>query len=276
MLIVDAHVHVYSPDEVRYPVRADARRPPPGAGSVEQLDRECLENGVARVAHINALSFYGDDNRFLLDLTASRGGRMSAICTLDCEDPDSPARLAGYAAPGGIRGIRILPAAPGGLEQPGIRALWRAAADLGLVVNVVVGREHAGALAALLVEFPDTPTVIEHALMIQATTDRAATRRDLLGLARYPNAIAELIDLPLLSNGPYPFDDAFPTYLDIIDAYGPERCVWGSSYPAELWMPRTTYRESLDAVRLELPVDDGARAAILGLTADRLWFGPSR
>lgn len=276
MLIVDAHVHVYSPDEAHYPARADARRPPLGAGSVEQLDRECLENGVARVVQINALSFYGHDNRFLLDLTASRGERMAAICTHDGEDPDGPARLIADAAHVGVRGIRIVPAAPGGLERAGVHALWRAAADLGLVVNVVVGREQAGALAALLGEFPDTPTVVEHALMIQAATDRAATVRDLRGLARFPNAIAELIDLPLLSKDRYPFDDAFPTYLEIIEAYGPERCVWGSSYPTELWMPKTTYRESLDAVRVELPIDDGARAAILGLTADRLWFGPSR
>ncbi|HYO43579.1 MAG TPA: amidohydrolase family protein [Candidatus Limnocylindrales bacterium] len=276
MLIVDAHVHVYSPDEARYPAREDARRPAPGGGSVEQLDRECLENRVARVAHINALSFYGDDNRFLLDLTASRGGRMAAICTLDGEDPNGPARLVGYATLGGARGIRIVPTAPGGLQQPGVHALWRAAADLGLVVNVVVGREQAAAVAALLVEFPGTPAVIEHALMIQASNDRSATLRDLREIARFPNAIVELVDLPLLSDGPYPFDDAFPTYLEIIEAFGPERCVWGSSYPAELWMPKTTYRESLDAVRVELPIDDEARAAILGLTADRLWFGPSR
>jgi predicted TIM-barrel fold metal-dependent hydrolase len=140
------------------------------------------------------------------------------------------------------------------------------------VVNVVVGREHADHLAALLAEFAGTPTVIEHALMIQAATDREATLLDLRRLARFPNAIAELIDLPLLSRGPYPFDDAFPTYLEIIGAYGPERCVWGSSYPAELWMPETTYRESLDGVRVELPIDESARAGILGLTADRLWF----
>ena len=272
MLVVDAHVHLYSPDEARYPARVDARRPPPGAGSLEQLDRECLENGVARVAHINALSFYGYDNRYLLDLAASRGERMAGICTVDPEDPGGPALLAGFSADGRVRGIRIVPAARGGLERPGLRTLWRAAADLGLVVNVVVGREHADRLAALLAEFPGTPTVIEHALMIQASTDREATLLDLRGLARFPNAIAELIDLPLLSRGPYPFEDAFPTYLEIIDAYGPERCVWGSSYPAELWMPETTYRESLDAVRVELPIDEAARAGILGLTADRLWF----
>jgi L-fuconolactonase len=197
---------------------------------------------------------------------------MAGICTLDADHPGSLAQLGAYAADGCVRGIRIVPAAPGGLERPGLRALWRAAADLGLVVNVVVGREHADHLAALLAEFPGTPTVIEHALMIQAATDREATLLDLRRLARFPNAIAELIDLPLLSRGPYPFDDAFPAYVEIIDAFGPGRCVWGSSYPAELWMPATTYRESLDAVRVELPIDDAARAEILGSTADRLWF----
>ena len=163
----------------------------------------------------------------------------------------------------------------GGLDQPGARALWRTAADHGMVVNVVAGREHAGDIAALLHEFPDTTTVIEHSLSIQVADDRAATLRDLVDLARYPNAVAEICDLPLLSQGPYPFDDAFPTILEIVNAFGPERCVWGSSFPVEFWMPKTTYREALEAIRTELPVTKAARDHIVGLTALRLWFSDS-
>jgi predicted TIM-barrel fold metal-dependent hydrolase len=62
------------------------------------------------------------------------------------------------------------------------------------------------------------------------------------------------------------------TYLRIIEMYGPERCVWGSCFPLELWMPAITYAEHQRIFREEIAVDEKGPAAILGETANRLWF----
>ena len=58
----------------------------------------------------------------------------------------------------------------------------------------------------------------------------------------------------------------------IIDAFGPERCVWGSDFPCELWMPRVTYAEHLNIFRQAMQLEEQALTHILGETARRLWF----
>jgi predicted TIM-barrel fold metal-dependent hydrolase len=62
----------------------------------------------------------------------------------------------------------------------------------------------------------------------------------------------------------------------VIDAFGPARCVWGSNFPCELWCPRITYVQHLRIFTDELGLDRPAMKAILGETAQRLWWQPRR
>jgi predicted TIM-barrel fold metal-dependent hydrolase len=73
---------------------------------------------------------------------------------------------------------------------------------------------------------------------------------------------------------PYPFTDLHDACRRIIDAYGPNRCLWGSAFPCELWCPRTTYSQSVALFARVLGLDARARDAILGRTAYRLYFAP--
>jgi predicted TIM-barrel fold metal-dependent hydrolase len=58
----------------------------------------------------------------------------------------------------------------------------------------------------------------------------------------------------------------------IINAYGPERCVWGSDFPCELWCPKVTYAQHLKIFTHELGLNSQAAHAILWETPKRLWF----
>jgi len=60
--------------------------------------------------------------------------------------------------------------------------------------------------------------------------------------------------------------------LKIIETYGPERCVWASSFPNDLWTPKISYAEHLRIFTEVLPLTSAARRQILGETARRLWF----
>ena len=61
----------------------------------------------------------------------------------------------------------------------------------------------------------------------------------------------------------------------VIAAFGPERCVWGSNFPCELWNPKVTYAQHLAIFTRELGLETEEKRAILGETAKRLWFAPS-
>ncbi len=71
---------------------------------------------------------------------------------------------------------------------------------------------------------------------------------------------------------PYPCSDLHDAALKVIDAYGPERCVWTSVYPSGLWTPRISYAQNLRIFTEALGLNDEAKRWILGETARKIWF----
>ena len=260
------------PTSIRYPPSAGARRPPSGSGSLAHLRDACFETGVTKVCAIQTSTYYGFDNRYLSDVSKANPDWVAGICMIDPENPDGPELLKELVSEYGVRGLRSRPSADGQLSRPSVKRLWAAAADLGIVVNVLASRENADGVDGLLRDFPAVPVVLEHSLCLNLSTDRAATLDELARLSRHQNANVELCDLPVLSDQRYPFADMHATYLAIIEMYGPERSLWGSCFPLELWVPEVTYSQHLRIFAEELDIDDKARAAVLGGTADRLWF----
>jgi predicted TIM-barrel fold metal-dependent hydrolase len=121
-------------------------------------------------------------------------------------------------------------------------------------------------------EFPGLRVVLDHCLNLKAGPEFEAILADVVRLSRHKNLHAKLTFLPTGSTSGYPCADMHAACLKIIDAFGPERCVWGSDFPCELWTPKVTYAEHLKIFAEALPLKDSARAQILGETARRLWF----
>jgi L-fuconolactonase len=91
-------------------------------------------------------------------------------------------------------------------------------------------------------------------------------------LARFKNLYAKVDFIGTGTQMKYPCTDLHAAALKVIEAYGPERCVWGSCYPNELWTPKITYSEHLRIFTEALPLSEQARRSILGETARRIWF----
>ena len=96
--------------------------------------------------------------------------------------------------------------------------------------------------------------------------------RRVIELASFPNLHAKLTFLPTGTREDFPFPDMHDACRRIIDAYGPDRCVWGSDYPTELWCPNVTYSQHLELFQQHLDLSESEQQAILGGTAERLWF----
>ena len=61
----------------------------------------------------------------------------------------------------------------------------------------------------------------------------------------------------------------------VLAAFGPDRCMWGGNFPAELWHPKLTYAEHLAVLRDQICTSDAEREAVLAATPLRVWF-PAR
>jgi len=168
MLIIDTHAHIYSPDEKKYPPIEKPLRPPAGKGSLEHLSAESSGCGVAKACLIQTGTFYRYDNRYTADSAKANPSWTAGVCTLGPDNPQSPDILRGLVRDYGMKGVRSIPAENGNLDHDGVRAIWRAAADLGIVVNVLINRNNADALDTLLGEFPSLRVVLDHSMNLKA------------------------------------------------------------------------------------------------------------
>jgi predicted TIM-barrel fold metal-dependent hydrolase len=271
-LIIDCHAHLYSENESKYSPIPHPYRPPAGEGTVGHLRQEMRTAGVRLATAVQTSTFYQWDNRFIADAANANRDVLAGICTLNPDDPQSPALLERYVTHFNIRGMRSIPAQSGRLDDPGVNLLWTTAEQLGIAINVLAGRDKRGEIETLVRRHPHLPIVIDHCLNLNAGDEQNRILSDMLALARLPTVHGKLSFVVSGSAEPFPFRDMHEPCRAIIKAYGPERCVWGSDFPCKLWCPKATYAEHLRVFTHELGLDAATQRQILGETARRLYF----
>jgi predicted TIM-barrel fold metal-dependent hydrolase len=73
--------------------------------------------------------------------------------------------------------------------------------------------------------------IIEHMGVSSETVTKKAVPAAIdqsVALAKYPNVSVKLSSAPLFSSESYPFRDVTPHIRRLFDAYGPQRCYWGT------------------------------------------------
>ena len=275
MLVIDTHAHLFSEDEASYPPRKNPSRPPAGTGTLARLTEEVERHEIRAVTLVQVSGFYGFDNRFVRAASLANPHWTAGIFTLDPLDRQAPGKLRRYARDGSMRGLRSVPAPGGRLDHPGVRALWKAASEEGLPVNVLAGYEVEGQLHRMLGAFPSLPVVLDHSLRLQAGTKARQTLEALERLSEHRHLYAKL---SFIANGEAGCEDGWPcasmhdAVTRVVGLFGPERCAWGSHFPTERYATPLSYGQHLEIYRKQLPLDDTARRQILGETARRLWF----
>jgi predicted TIM-barrel fold metal-dependent hydrolase len=274
MLIIDVHAHIYSSDERRYQPKSKPLRVPGSRGSVEDLREVMRTNGVGAVRAIQTVSFYGYDNRYLCDTAMKHKGWLAGVCTLDPDDPHSPGLLQHYVRKYGVRSLRSIPSpSRNTFDDPRVRALWKVVADEGISVDIFLMRpELVSSAVKLLNEFPALTVGFCHCMDLKPGPMLEANLQTVCELARFKNLYAKVDFIGTGTEMGYPCSDLHEPALRVIQAYGPERCVWGSCFPNELWTPRITYAEHLRIFTEALPLNADARRSILGETARKIWF----
>ena len=273
MLVIDCHAHIYSRDEKRYQPKDKPLRPP-RPSSAEDLRRESRAAGVTAVRAIQTLSFYGYDNRYLCD--AAKAGRewMAGVCTLDPDDPHSPGLLSAFVRGYGVKSLRSVPSpSRNTFDDAGVRALWKMAGDEGATVDIFLMRpELVDGAVKLLEQFPQLTVGFCHCMDLKPGPLLEPSLAAVCRLARFKNLYAKVDFIGTGTKMKYPCLDLHDACLKVIEAYGPERCVWGSCFPCELWTPTISYSEHLRIFTEALPLSTRARRMIVGETARRIWF----
>jgi predicted TIM-barrel fold metal-dependent hydrolase len=234
-LIVDAQVHAYAADNEQYPwARAVAMEPPEVTG--DQMVAAMSEVAVDAAILVSAWSTYSGDTRYAEAVFRDHPDRFRLVAPLDPRDDGISARVEEWAATPGAVGVRIffMSRTRWGADHPGLVELLRAATAAGLVVNVYC----AGRLPEmhqLARAFPNTQFVLDHLGMEQPTAppappDALADLDRVLALARFPNLAVKFTGACTYSALPFPYDDLRAPLSRVIDAFGIDRCLWGSDW----------------------------------------------
>jgi predicted TIM-barrel fold metal-dependent hydrolase len=273
LTIIDCHTHIYSEDETTYPAIEKPYRPPAGKGTIANLRQEMKANGVRSAVAVQTFTFYKWDNRFTADACRDNRDVLAGVCLLNPEDPRSPALLERYVKEQNIRGLRFINnQKTGQLDDPGNNALLSTCQRLGIAACALINRDGRSQLEALAGRYPKLSVVIDHCLNLVAGKQYSAILGDLVALAKVPNLYAKLSHVVTGSAEQYPFRDMHDSCRQIIKAFGPERCVWGSDFPCELWCPKASYAQHLRVFTHELGLDEETKQQILCETPQRLGF----
>ena len=274
MPIVDTHAHIYSDDVQKYPRIPKPYLPPPGRGDIDDLKREAVQNRVDRVVVVQTYTVYAHDNRLTIDTVKANREWTTGVLNLDPFDGNSVS-LMEEAFSHGIRGNRVSagwPTDDAVLSEH--RRLWEAARRLGVVICALLNPPNCRSLAKLLEDYPDVPVVLDHCANLSVRDfPNSDNLNTVLGLAKFTNLYAKLSFLVTGSAEAFPCRDMRAMARQIIDAYTPDRCIWGSDFPTSLWIPKVTYQQHLEIFQAHLGLSESEKAVILGDTAMRLWFG---
>src|SRR5437867_2694390 len=110
MAFIDAHVQVWPPDTSHYPLAAGYKKKDmqPPSFTPEELLKHSKPAGVDRINLIQ-MSFYGFDNRYMLDMIALYPGVFVGTAVIDPQG-EAPDRLMAELAKQRVRAFRIHPA----------------------------------------------------------------------------------------------------------------------------------------------------------------------
>jgi predicted TIM-barrel fold metal-dependent hydrolase len=259
---------------MRYPL-ADptASYRPLTDGSVELLHRQAIEAGVDRAVTISPWPYQWDMS-YLLDILPPNRAWLAGAVLVYPRGPDGPAQLERYVKEFGVSGMRIHGRCfdLGPYDDPRTTPLWSKAAELGITLDACAALDEYPQLGRRAEQFPELPIILDHCGYISpGFNPPEPTLAPVLALARYPNVYAKLTFLSSASQKPYPFADVHWMVRQIVDAFGPERCMYGSNFPTAQYNPQVTYAQTKELFAEAIDLTAEERRWILGETASKLW-----
>jgi L-fuconolactonase len=278
MPTIDAQVHAYERDHPGRPWRAALHGPTHATG--DEMVAAMDEVGVDGALLVSPFTMYGYDASYALEVHAAHPGRFGLIKPVDPTDPKIAGTVADWAETEGAVAIRIMLSrgAPEDPGDPGINRVLAAAARHALPVNLLAwGRlEQVASLAA---RNPETMLVVDHLGIRQpfeppVPAEPFTELPKVLALAAHDNIALKISGACTLSRQPFPYRDIWDPLARLFDAFGFDRCMWGTDWTRAVAL--LTYREGVEAFRVTDRLSEGERALLMGDTLTRIYdWSPS-
>lgn len=274
--LIDAHVHVWTPDTEKYPLAPgftrDRMKPP--SFTPEELFAHCRPQGVARIVLIQ-MSFYGFDNSYMLDAMKQHPGVFGGVAVID-ENGPSVRKTMLELAEKGVRGFRIRSTAEKARKwpvSPGMKEMWETGAEGDLSMCLLADPDSLPGALEMCRLFPKTPVVIDHFARIGMNgTVEPDDLEWLLEFAKYEKVTVKTSAFYALGKKEAPYTDLGPMIEKLRDTFGAERLMWATDCPYQV-INGHTYEDSVALIRDRLDfLTDSDKEWMLRKTAEKVFF----
>ncbi|MCX4705233.1 amidohydrolase [Streptomyces sp. NBC_01373] len=272
-MTVDAHHHVWDLS-VRDQDWIDRGSPLRRDFTVEDLAPEAGAAGVDRTVLVQTVTVPEETPEFLA-LAAGHDLIAGVVGWTDLTRPDVADELARLRElPGGryLKGIRHQVQGepdPEWLLRADVRRGLTAVAEAGLVYDLVVLPHQLPACAKAAAGLPQLTFVLDHLGKPPIASGALEPwESDVRSLAAAPNTVCKLSGMVTeAAPGSWTVDDLRPYADTVLDAFGPDRLMFGSDWP--VCTTETTYGEVLDLARQLIGAQDHTQ--VLETTATRVY-----
>ncbi len=290
---VDAHIHLWDLNHIRYPWLLPPFADDGPNGSVEPIARDygpaeyhadLARWNVVGAVHIDAgadATQALDETRWLETLAIDHGLPDAIVAFAALNDPDVGSMLETQAAFSHVRGIRHIvnwhadPSRSYTARDLTKDEQWQAGYALlgkhALSFDLQCYPAQMPGLAPLIARHPETPVIINHLGMpVLSDSDGIADWRDgLRALAALPHVAIKLSGLGFIARDWTP-ETVRPFLLEAIDLFGTERCLFASDTPTDtLFAPIDRYLETYHDLVADFA--EGERRALFGRNANRIY-----
>ena len=262
---IDSQVHAYERNSPERPWQGFLDGPDEVTGDDMVAAMDAV--GVDGALLVSPYSMYRFDASYALEVYAKHPGKFGIIRPFDPESETIADDMAEWTGTPGVVGARImLTYGEYDGDHPGLHAILAAAGQAGVPVNIMAAG-HLPILRELARRNPGTQIVIDHVGLAQprhppAPPEPFAELDSVLAMAEFDNVAIKISGACTLAHEPFPYPDIWEPLGRMFEAYGFERCLWGTDWTRASNV--LTYEQGVKAFRVTDTLSDSERAMLMG------------
>ena len=262
---IDSQVHAYERNSPERPWQGFLDGPDEVTGDDMVAAMDTV--GVNGALLVSPYSMYRFDASYALEVYAKHPGKFGIIRPFDPESETIADDMAEWTGTPGVVGARImLTYGEYDGDHPGLHAILAAAGQAGVPVNIMAAG-NLPILRELARRNPGTQIVIDHVGLAQprhppAPPEPFAELDSVLAMAEYDNVAIKISGACTLAHEPFPYPDIWEPLGRMFEAFGFERCLWGTDWTRASNV--LTYEQGVEAFRVTDTLSDSERAMLMG------------
>jgi predicted TIM-barrel fold metal-dependent hydrolase len=251
-LIVDSQLHMWTANTPDLPWIPGFTPQLPDLMTTERVIPMMQEAGVDRVVIVPSVNL---SDGYGLEAAKRYPTRFAVVGRLPLDDPKSAALLPTWKSRPGMLGLRasfFSAESQTSFNNGKVDWLWPAAEKADIPI-MFLAYGFVSKFAPIAQRHPQLKLIVDHLGVSNNMAKEGKLAQgisDLVALAKYPNVSVKLSNLVNASLEPYPFRDLTDHLRRVVDAFGPQRCHWGTDLT--LTFNRATWRQRLTHITEEL------------------------